>query len=69
MSYAGGIVTADSCTTRIDHAVLAVGYDSVSKYFKVKNSWGSGWGERGYFRIEMGPNTCGMLDYAYTTSV
>ena len=68
-SYSGGIVTSDSCSTRIDHAVLAVGYDSVSKYFKVKNSWGSGWGESGYFRIEMGPNTCGMLGYMYTVLV
>ena len=31
----------------IDHAVLAVGYDDTANppYIKIKNSWGTGWGE------------------------
>jgi C1A family cysteine protease len=33
------------------HAVLAVGYDDDSKRFIVRNSWGSGWGDKGYFTI------------------
>lgn len=33
------------------HAVLLVGYNDDGKYFIVKNSWGPGWGEGGYFRI------------------
>ncbi len=33
------------------HAVLLVGYDDNLQCFKVKNSWGTGWGENGYFRI------------------
>lgn len=33
------------------HAVLIVGYDDGQQCFKVKNSWGTGWGEEGYFRI------------------
>jgi len=31
------------------HAVLAVGYDSTKKQVIVRNSWGSGWGDKGYF--------------------
>jgi len=31
------------------HAVAIVGYDDQG--WKVKNSWGTGWGESGYFRI------------------
>ena len=31
------------------HAVLAVGYDEAEQRFIVRNSWGTGWGKKGYF--------------------
>jgi len=31
------------------HAVLAVGYDDSTRNFIVRNSWGPGWGAKGYF--------------------
>lgn len=31
------------------HAVLLVGYDRDKRTFLVRNSWGTGWGEGGYF--------------------
>ena len=39
------------------HAVLAVGYDDSRTRFVVRNSWGTGWGNAGYF----------TLPYAYLT--
>ena len=33
------------------HAVLAVGYNDGAQVFIVRNSWGSGWGQQGYFRM------------------
>jgi len=33
------------------HAVVAVGYDEHKKHFIVRNSWGRGWGDRGYFYL------------------
>jgi C1A family cysteine protease len=33
------------------HAVLAVGYDDATQRFIVRNSWGSAWGQAGYFTI------------------
>jgi C1A family cysteine protease len=33
------------------HAVLAVGYDDKAQRFAVRNSWGSSWGQKGYFTI------------------
>jgi len=31
------------------HAVTAVGYDDFKECFIVRNSWGEGWGDKGYF--------------------
>jgi C1A family cysteine protease len=33
------------------HAVLAVGYDEQRQWFICRNSWGTGWGMRGYFTL------------------
>jgi C1A family cysteine protease len=33
------------------HAVLAVGYDDANQRFIVRNSWGAGWGKKGYFTM------------------
>jgi C1A family cysteine protease len=33
------------------HAVLAVGYDDAKERFLVRNSWGTGWGMKGYFTL------------------
>ena len=33
------------------HAVCACGYDDTQQRFIVRNSWGPGWGQKGYFTI------------------
>jgi C1A family cysteine protease len=33
------------------HAVCAVGYDNDKRWFICRNSWGTGWGMRGYFTL------------------
>jgi C1A family cysteine protease len=33
------------------HAVMAVGYDDSSGWFIARNSWGPGWGMKGYFTL------------------
>jgi len=33
------------------HAVLAVGYDNAKNCLIVRNSWGEGWGDKGYFYL------------------
>jgi C1A family cysteine protease len=55
--YSGGVMDS-ACGTQLDHGVLAVGYgvDSGKEYYKVKNSWGADWGEKGYIRLGRGSN-------------
>jgi C1A family cysteine protease len=50
---ASGVVPlpASSETLLGGHAVLAVGYDDASQRFIVRNSWGDGWGQGGYFTM------------------
>lgn len=52
-----GIIRANnesSGSARIDHHVLVYGWgidENKTKYWKVKNSWGSAWGINGHFKI------------------
>ncbi|MEM4703047.1 MAG: C1 family peptidase [Candidatus Pacearchaeota archaeon] len=47
-----------------NHAVLIVGYNDTgndeTSYWIIKNSWGTGWGENGYFKL--GFNECNVTD-------
>lgn len=57
-------------STSVNHAVLAVGYDLNSRnpHIIFKNSWGTNFGEDGYFRMSMdlvdfGNGPCNLLKY------
>ena len=54
-NYKSGIF--GNCVSLLNHAVLVVGV--VGYAWKVKNSWGTSWGENGYIRLS-GGNTCGI---------
>ena len=53
-SYSSGVLTAATCGTSLDHGVLIVGYGAESdgtKWWLVKNSWATSWGDQGYVKI------------------
>lgn len=57
-SYKQGIF--NNCTSGINHAVLLVGM--TDQYWKIKNTWGTNWGESGFMRLAPG-NTCGICNF------
>uniref|UniRef100_A0A0G4IFW9 Peptidase C1A papain C-terminal domain-containing protein n=1 Tax=Chromera velia CCMP2878 TaxID=1169474 RepID=A0A0G4IFW9_9ALVE len=64
--YSGGVYdgfvkgSGGTCGSERDHAVLVVGYGVEEKsgtpYWLIKNSWGTHWGEDGYFKLLRGKN-------------
>jgi C1A family cysteine protease len=69
--YRSGVISTKSCGTNLDHGVLLTGYGTDLTtgldYWKVKNSWGSGWGDNGFVLLQRNMNatlgqkgTCGI---------
>ena len=56
-AYTGGIFTQNKLFSLINHEVSIVGWgvsnDGI-EYWVVRNSWGTYWGDSGYFRIKQG---------------
>jgi C1A family cysteine protease len=74
-AYTGGIYSGPTCSD-INHAVVLVGWDDnqgTSGVWILRNSWGPGWGENGYMRIEYGVCDVGYaacyVDYPGTATL
>ena len=52
-----------SSDTGTNHAVVIVGYDEAENCWIVKNSWGTDWGDNGYFKV--GCEECGIESRVY----
>ena len=57
-SYGSGVYRHVSGELAGGHCVAIVGYDDAGSYWICKNSWGTEWGEAGFFRIAYGE--CGI---------
>ncbi|RIH86702.1 Papain family cysteine protease [Calidithermus terrae] len=60
-NYTGGVYRHVSGALAGGHCVCIVGYNDAGGYWIAKNSWGTGWGEAGFFRIAYGE--CGIGSY------
>ncbi|KAL4441041.1 hypothetical protein ABPG77_010472 [Micractinium sp. CCAP 211/92] len=65
-SYPASVCVSGNPSNEINHAVVIVGYNRAELYWIVRNSWGIGWGNGGYARLEMtdgGFGPCAMYKY------
>jgi hypothetical protein len=59
-------VSREACksgTKKVDHSVTVVGFGnhpSKGPYWKIKNSWGTNWGDKGYVYIARGVDCAGI---------
>lgn len=71
-SYTGGIYKDETGDMSIVHDISVVGYgvENGTKYWVVRNSWGSHWGESGFVRVVRGINNIAIeSDCAWATPV
>jgi cathepsin X len=63
-AYAGGIYSEHKLFTQINHEISVVGWGKDAKtgqeYWIGRNSWGTYWGEQGFFRMATGKNGLGI---------
>ena len=68
-TYKSGIYDDLSCPTTHNHATNVVGYGVDAnnvEYWLMRNSWGTGWGEQGYMKMQVqptGPGICGVQNW------
>ena len=68
--YTGGIYCDETGDTNIVHDISVVGYgeEDGKPYWLVRNSWGTHWGEEGFFRVCRGTNNIAIeSDCAWAT--
>ena len=68
--YTGGVYSYATGEDKGGHFILLVGWDDAQSAFLCKNSWGTGWGESGYFWIAYSQmqNSVGFASYALALS-
>jgi len=62
-AYTGGIYSEDVGYPQINHEIAVVGFGvdaSGAEYWLGRNSWGTYWGEGGFFKMTMGKNDLGI---------
>jgi cathepsin L len=57
-AYRSGVFN-ENAPGDINHGVVLVGWDDGRQAWRIKNSWGTGWGEQGYMWIRYGSNSIG----------
>jgi len=68
MSYQSGVYQHINGSLLGGHAIKITGWgvdEQQTPYWRVQNSWGPSWGEKGFFNIKRGDNECGIEGTVY----
>ncbi|MDF0593838.1 C1 family peptidase [Methanotrichaceae archaeon M04Ac] len=70
-NYNGGVYQYTTGELEGGHCIAIVGWgkEGSTDYWICKNSWGTGWGEAGWFKIKMGEVNIGLEAVAYQPKV
>lgn len=71
-SYTGGVFqqkprSSYGAIPGVNHAVVIVGWNDAKGAWRIRNSWGTGWGENGYAWVKYGHNATGW-DVVWTVA-
>jgi|GEM_PF-714511 len=62
-NYSGGVFSTNESSRcpqyPVNHAIVLVGWDDARQAWRLRNSWGTGWGESGYMWIRYGISNVG----------
>lgn len=73
--YDSGVFDQESCrhdAANIDHAVVCVGFGvdaQGTKYYNIRNSWSTHWGDKGYIKVVRGERDCSISSEAGYPSI
>ena len=51
IAYKNGVFDNNDTAAQTNHAIVLVGWDDTKQAWRLRNSWGTGWGENGYMWI------------------
>jgi C1A family cysteine protease len=58
-AYTGGVYSDPSPEAGINHAIAIVGWDDSTQAWRIKNSWGTDWGDSGFAWVQYGSGNVG----------
>lgn len=65
-SYVSGVMSV--CSTTVNHCAQVVGVNTDEGYWKIRNSWGTSWGESGYIYLKTDEDLCAITSLATFTT-
>jgi C1A family cysteine protease/putative hemolysin len=67
--FDGSQVYRCSSDSGINHAVIAAGYNDAGGYWIIKNSWGTSFGDSGYFKVGYGECMIDFYHYSFVDTL